>query len=125
MMIKWRRERLFPRVSGTSIKIVVSNGKKPEEKVTVPNLSGKTYQQAKALLESYGLVAVNGGEEESEEAVGKVSRWSSAGKSVKKGTKITIWISGGIREPEPSEPDPGGDDPGGEDPSNPNYIPEQ
>ncbi len=110
---------------GTSIKIVVSNGKKPEEKVTVPNLSGKTYQQAKALLESYGLVAVNGGEEESEEAVGKVSRWSSAGKSVKKGTKITIWISGGIREPEPSEPDPGGDDPGGEDPSNPNYIPEQ
>ena len=62
-------------------------------------------QQAKALLESYGLVAVNGGEEESEEAVGKVSRWSSSGKSVKKGTKITVWISGGIREPEP-EPEP-------------------
>ena len=90
---------------GTGIKIVVSNGKKPEEKVAVPNLSGKTYQQAKALLESYGLVAVNGGEEESEEAVGKVSRWSSSGKSVKKGTKITVWISGGIREPEP-EPEP-------------------
>lgn len=109
---------------GTSIKIVVSNGKKPEEKVAVPNLSGKTYQQAKALLESYGLVAVNGGEEESEEAVGKVSRWSSAGKSVKKGTKITIWISGGIRDPEP-DPDIGGDDPGFDDPSNPNYDPEQ
>lgn len=91
--------------AGTSIKIVVSNGKKPEEKVEVPNLSGKTYQQAKALLESYGLVAVKGGEEESEEEVGKVSRWSSAGKSVKKGTKITVWISGGIREPE-SEPEP-------------------
>ena len=90
---------------GTGIKIVVSNGKKPDEKVAVPNLSGKTYQQAKALLESYGLVAVNGGEEESEEAVGKVSRWSSAGKSVKKGTKITVWISGGIREPDPT-PDP-------------------
>lgn len=90
--------------AGTGIKIVVSNGKKPEEKVAVPNLSGKTYQQAKALLESYGLVAVNGGEEESEEAVGKVSRWSSAGKSVKKGTKITVWISGGIREPEPTPP---------------------
>ena len=69
---------------GTGIKIVVSNGKKPEEKVAIPNLSGKTYQQAKALLESYGLVAVNGGEEESEESVGKVSRWSPSGKSVKK-----------------------------------------
>ena len=108
---------------GTSIKITVSNGKKPEEKVTVPNLSGKTYQQAKALLESYGLVAVNGGEEESEEAVGKVSRWSSAGKSVKKGTKITIWISGGIREPEP-DPDVQ-DDPSADDPSDPNSDPEQ
>ncbi len=91
--------------AGTSIKIVVSNGKKPEEKVEVPNLSGKTYQQAKALLESYGLVAAKGGEEESEEPVGKVSRWSSAGKSVKKGTTITVWISGGIREPD-TEPEP-------------------
>ncbi len=107
---------------GTSIRIVVSNGKKPEEKVAVPNLSGKTYQQAKALLESYGLVAVNGGEEESEEAVGKVSRWSSAGKSVKKGTKITVWISGGIREPDPVQPSTPTTDPD-QDPDDPQSNP--
>lgn len=90
---------------GTSIKIVVSNGKKPEEKVKVPNLGNKTYQEAKSLLESYGLVAANGGEEESDEAIGKVSRWSSAGKTVKKGTTITIWISSGPGEPAPVTPD--------------------
>lgn len=88
---------------GTGVEIVVSNGKKPEEKVAVPNLGGKTYQQAKALLESYGLVAVNGGEEESEEDIGKVSRWSPAGSKVTKGTKVTVWISRGYDEPE--EPD--------------------
>lgn len=99
--------------SGTGIELVISNGKKPDEKVKVPNLSGKTYQQAKALLESYGLVAVNGGEEESEEAVGKVSRWSPASGSVKKGTKVTVWISRGIDEPE--DPDDSGDSDGDED----------
>lgn len=91
---------------GTSIKIVVSNGKKPEEKVKVPNLGNKTYQEAKSLLESYGLVAANGGEEESDEAIGKVSRWSSAGKSVKKGTTITIWISSGPKVPDPVPTEP-------------------
>lgn len=95
---------------GTSIKIVVSNGKKPDEKVKVPNLGNKTYQEAKSLLESYGLVAANGGEEESDEPIGKVSRWSSAGKSVKKGTTVTIWISSGPGEPEPTLPDNSGGD---------------
>lgn len=91
---------------GTEIGILISNGKKPEEKVQIPNLGGKTYQQAKALLESYGLVAVNGGEEESEEPVGRVSRWSPYNASVKKGTKVTIWISSGYSD---EDPDGGGD----------------
>lgn len=90
---------------GSGVSIVVSNGKKPEEKVSVPNLSGKTYQQAKALLESYGLVAVNGGEEESEEEIGKVSRWSPSGSKVKKGTKVTVWISRGYDEPDTPDED--------------------
>ncbi|MGN1168108.1 MAG: Stk1 family PASTA domain-containing Ser/Thr kinase [Lachnospiraceae bacterium] len=90
---------------GTEIGILISNGKKPEEKVNIPNLSGKTYQQAKALLESYGLVAVNGGEEESEEEIGKVSRWEPYNTSVKKGTKVTIWISSGYDEPDPGTGD--------------------
>lgn len=84
---------------GTVVDLVVSKGKKPEEKIDVPNLSGMTYEQAKALLESYGLTAKKGGEEESDEAVGYVSRWSPYNASVKKGTAITIWISKGYSAP--------------------------
>ena len=47
----------------TKITIVVSKGKKPEEKVSVPNLSGLTLEGARALLESKGLLLVDGGEE--------------------------------------------------------------
>jgi len=90
---------------GTKITIVVSKGEKPEEQVSVPNLSGLTLQGAKALLESKGLLLVDGGEEYSEEAIGKVSRWEPVGTSVPKGTKITVWISKGLDEyvEDPSE----------------------
>ncbi len=81
--------------AGTKIDLVVSNGKKPEETVEIPNLSGYTYDKAKSVLESYGLKAVKGGEEESEEPVGRVSRWDPYNQTVKKGTAITIWISKG------------------------------
>ncbi|MGN1267239.1 MAG: PASTA domain-containing protein, partial [Dorea sp.] len=84
--------------TGTKIDIVVSKGPKPEEKVEVPSLSGLTYERAKSLLESYGLKAVKGGEEESEEEVGRVSRWSPYNTSVEKGTSITIWISKGYED---------------------------
>ena len=83
---------------GTKITLVVSKGQKPEETVNVPNLSGLTLQGAKALLESKGLLLVDGGEEYSEEDIGKVSRWEPYGTSVPKGTKITVWISKGIDE---------------------------
>lgn len=83
---------------GTKIDIVVSRGAKPEEKVSVPNLSGLTLEGARALLESKGLVLVDGGEEYSEEPIGKVSRWEPYGTTVTKGTKITVWISKGIDE---------------------------
>lgn len=79
---------------GTNIDLVVSNGKKPEEKISVPNLSGQTLQGAKSLLESKGLVLVDGGQENSNVAIGKVTRWSPSG-NVKKGTEVTVWISSG------------------------------
>lgn len=94
----------------TEITIVVSKGPKPEEKVKVPNLSGLTLEGARALLESKGLLLVDGGEEYSEENIGRVSRWEPYNTSVPKGTKITVWISKGIDEyvddsPEDSEAD--------------------
>ena len=82
----------------TKISIVVSKGKKPEEKVNIPNLSGLTLQGARALLESKGLVLVDGGEEYSEEEIGKVSRWEPYNTSVSKGAQITVWISKGLDE---------------------------
>ncbi len=88
---------------GSVVDLTVSKGKKPDEKIDVPNLSGLTYEQAKALLESYGLVAKKGGEEESDEQVGHVSRWSPYNAKVKKGTSITIWISKGYSSPSVDE----------------------
>lgn len=84
---------------GTSVSISVSNGKKPEEKVAIPNLSGCTAARAKSVLESKGLKYADGGEEESEEEAGIVSRWSPYGSSVPKGTTITVWISKGYNAP--------------------------
>ena len=81
---------------GTTIILEISNGPKPEEKINIPNLSGQTLEGARALLESKGLVLVDGGEEYSEEAIGKVSRWEPYGTSVTKGTRITVWISKGL-----------------------------
>lgn len=81
---------------GTKITLIASKGPKPEEKVNVPNLSGQTLEGARALLESKGLVLVDGGEEYSEEPIGKVSRWEPYGTSVSKGTKVTVWISMGL-----------------------------
>ena len=82
----------------TEITIVVSKGPKPEEKINIPNLSGQTLEGARALLESKGLVLVDGGEEYSEEQIGRVSRWEPYNSSVSKGTKITVWISKGLDE---------------------------
>lgn len=81
---------------GTEINLVISNGKKPEDKVTVPNLSGQTLEGARKLLESKGLVLVDGGEEYSEEEIGRVSSWEPYNTQVAKGTRITVWISKGL-----------------------------
>ena len=83
---------------GATIILEISNGPKPEEKVSVPNLSGLTLEGARALLESKGLVLADGGEEYSEEDIGKVSRWEPYNTSVTKGTVITVWISKGLEE---------------------------
>lgn len=81
--------------AGTSVKLTVSSGKKPEEKVDVPNLGGMTYTQAKSVLEGKGLKIKDGGEEESDVEAGVVSRWEPYNTSVSKGTEITVWISRG------------------------------
>ena len=77
---------------GSKVIMYVSQGK---EKVEVPNLVGKTYDEAVAALTELGLNA-NPTEEYSDKASGTVlSQTQSAGKKVEKGSTIDFVISKG------------------------------
>lgn len=67
------------------------------EQVKVPDLSGKTYDEAKAELEKYGLTIENKGEVSSDDYdEGEVANQDPvAGTSVKKGTTVGVVISNG------------------------------
>lgn len=98
-----------------TVTIYVSKGKKPET-VKMPTLTGKTLDDAKAMLDSYGLTLADTQEEESEEyPVGQVCRQSvSSGTQIKKGASVVLHISTGkkkeqggntpLTDPEMSEP---------------------
>ncbi len=77
---------------GSKVKMYVSKGK---ERVEVPNLVGKTYDEAVAALSALGLNA-NPTEEYSDKASGTVlSQTQSAGKKVEKGSTIDFVVSKG------------------------------
>lgn len=77
---------------GSKVKMYVSKGK---ERVEVPNLVGKTYDEAVAALSALGLNA-NPAEEYSDKASGTVlSQTQSAGKKVEKGSTIDFVVSKG------------------------------
>ena len=77
---------------GSKVTMYVSQGK---EKVEVPNLVGKTYDEAVAALTELGLNA-NPTEEYSDKASGTVlSQTQSAGKKVEKGSTIDFVFSKG------------------------------
>ncbi len=69
---------------GTTITITISLGSKPAEKVTVPNVMGKTYSEAKSTLENLGFGVTLSGPED-----GTVTAQSVTG-SAEKGTTITL-----------------------------------
>ncbi|MBS5703192.1 MAG: Stk1 family PASTA domain-containing Ser/Thr kinase [Butyricicoccus pullicaecorum] len=82
-----------------TVTIYVSKGKKPET-VKMPTLTGKTLDDAKAMLDSYGLTLADTQEEESEEyPVGQVCRQSvSSGTQIKKGASVVLHISTGKKQ---------------------------
>lgn len=82
-----------------TVTIYVSKGKEPET-VKMPTLTGKTLDDAKAMLDSYGLTLADTQEEESDEyGVGKVCRQSVAsGTKVEKGAAIVLYISTGKKQ---------------------------
>ena len=78
---------------GETVNIVVSIGAK---KGTVPDLNGKTAEEAQKMIEDAGFVAKFGGNESSDAKENTVSRQDPAsGTEADEGTTITYWISTG------------------------------
>ncbi len=64
--------------------------------VTVPDLTGKTPDQAKSMLNALGLDSADGGQQDSAAPAGTVSATNpAAGSSVSKGTVVTVYTSNG------------------------------
>ena len=83
---------------GTKIDIVISKGPKPAEQVEVPNLVGKSKDEAEAALAEVGLKG-NATEEENDADPGKVfEQDTAAGKKVDAGSTISYKVSKGPGE---------------------------
>lgn len=81
--------------SGSTVKIIISNGKEVEE-VEVPNLLGKSESKAANLLENAGLSGKVSHANSDEVKKGQViSQDVSAGSSVEKGSTVGYVISDG------------------------------
>lgn len=77
--------------AGDIVKINVSKG---IEKAVVPNIIGKSEDEAKQALEEEGFVVVTASAEDSSKANGVVLKQSiDSGKSVEKGSSVTITIN--------------------------------
>ena len=92
---------------GTTVNIWISKG--PEEKPKVPNLVGRTEDEAKALLKANGLEAGEAKSEYSDSVTsGKIiSQTVQADSTVEKGSKVGYTVSKGPKPAEkPAEPEP-------------------
>ena len=85
---------------GTTVTITVSKGKKPESTVSVPNLRYFTESEARSELRNSNLVLGSVLTEYSDSVEkGLVIRQTvSAGKKVKEGTAVGIYVSLGPRQ---------------------------
>lgn len=84
--------------TGTMIKVTVSDGSEEEnaKDVDVPDVTGKTAEAAMATLEDKNLTVSREFEFSNDVPSGQVIRQDpKAGKTVKEGTKVTIYVSQG------------------------------
>lgn len=84
--------------SGTTIKVTVSAGSEEEnaKEVDVPDVTGKTAEAAMAKLEDSNLTVSREFEYSNDVPSGQVIRQDpKAGRTVKEGTKVTIYVSQG------------------------------
>lgn len=90
---------------GTTVDFAVSSGKKPEEKISVPGVTGVSESNARQLISNAGL-SVGTVTYQSNNSVGAglvVSCDPGVGSSVSKGTKINLVISTGAQQQPPVE----------------------
>lgn len=95
--------------SGTGVTIVVSLGKKPEDKVSVPAVTNISEENARQMISNAGLNPASQYESSDTVPAGYVIRCSpGVGSSVSKGTTVTIFVSSGPSGDGTNPPD-GGD----------------
>jgi len=76
-----------------TVQLTMSKGKKPAEKVEVPDVLNVQFESARASLKAKGFT-VEKETEESDQTAGKVTRQSlDAGKKVARGTTITLTVA--------------------------------
>ena len=80
---------------GSEVTIIVSSGPKPVKEVEVPNLVGKTADEAEALLSQAGLKGSAQQKENDAEAGTVFQQDTNTGVKVPEGSTITYWISTG------------------------------
>ena len=84
---------------GSEVTIIISKGKKPANKVEVPNLTDKTETEALKLLEAAKLKGKKVGEEANDAEKGKVFwQGTNTGTMVDEGTEIEYKVSSGPDE---------------------------
>lgn len=80
---------------GSTVKLVLSKGPQPVKEVEVPNLTGKTREEAEAELKSLNLKG-QAHEEANDAAKGTVFRQSpNTGDTVEEGSTVEYWVSTG------------------------------
>ena len=80
---------------GTKIDLTVSRGEEPVEKVKVPNLVGKTAEEAEQLLKDAGLVGIPTEEANDADEGTVFEQTQEAGTEVDEGTSISYKVSTG------------------------------
>lgn len=89
---------------GEKVTLTISLGKKEEEYIEVPPLTGGSYDQAKQALIALGLGIARGDDAFSDKPVGEiVSQSPMKGAKLQKGDTVTVTLSKGL-EPSPTPP---------------------
>lgn len=101
--------------AGTSVSYVVSKGKKPADKVKVPSVEGKTFQQAISALSNRGLSYTEVAADSPSPSGTVVGSEPPEGTSVEIGSTVTLYVSNGSGADNGNNGDTGDDNTGNDE----------